>query len=57
MHDASCTLLNSQLLRLMILLILHVMMLGNKIDSFVVRLMIVLMLYVMMIGCKTDDSI
>jgi hypothetical protein len=57
MHDASYTLLNSKLLRIMILLILHVMMLGHKIESLMVRLMILLMLHVMMIRYKTDDSI
>jgi hypothetical protein len=57
MHDVNCTLLNSKLLRLMILFILHVMMLGHKAESFVVRLMILLMLHLMMIGYKTDDSI
>jgi hypothetical protein len=57
MHDVSYTLLNSKLLRLMILLIPHVMMLRHKTESLMVRLTILLMLHVMMIGYKTNDSI
>ena len=57
MHDASYTLLNSKLLRLMTLLIPHVMMLGQKTKSLMVRLMILMMLHVMMIAYKTNDSI